>query len=216
MDSANGHGQNHDSNESSCFTAGGIAFFDGTWGDVHGIGSVGCGRTFNDQCSCSKEIFVRSVTHSHSCAINDGLGKGGAIVRDVDVGDGPFQVGRQVVKQFGHFSEGWGQGRRRRWVVTIGQEFGVRVRGGDPSFGSDGVFRGGWCGLVRRPEAARDQGPRRPGGIRVLLKQQGLRWGEPPHPFGIMTVGPGAKRMQQHSGGGQWLEEVAESGLRRN
>ena len=28
-----------------------------------------------------------------------------------------------------------------------------------------------------------------------------------------MTVGPGAKRMQQHSGGGQWLEEVAESSL---
>ena len=119
-----------------------VSFFDGTWGDVHCIGSVGCGRTFNNQCSCAKEIFVRGITHSHGCAINDGLGKGGTIVRDEDMGDGPFQVGRQVVKQLSHFSEGWGQGRRRGWVVAVGQEFGVRVRGGDPSFGSDDVFRG--------------------------------------------------------------------------
>ena len=28
-----------------------------------------------------------------------------------------------------------------------------------------------------------------------------------------MTVGPGAERMQQHAGGGQWLEEVTESSL---
>ena len=50
------------SNESSKFTAIGVAIFDGSWDDVDSNGSVVGGGAFNGKGSCAKIVLQRCIT----------------------------------------------------------------------------------------------------------------------------------------------------------
>jgi hypothetical protein len=125
------------------------------------------------------------------------------------VGNSPADVFREVGQQFGDFSEG---GDWRWWWGSIGAEADegdVFFQRGDSSFSTDEVIWE-WVGKWVRPKASVKSGPSSPGRVRVLLQEESLRGGEPPCPFGVLSLCPGAQRLLQHAKGRERLEQLVQ------